>query len=99
MTPPERLLWEQLKGHKLDGFKFRRQHPFAPYILDFYCPAKRLAIEVDGEAHSMGDNPQRDARRDAFLKQQGVRVMRISADDVFRELNGVVLTILDELNR
>ena len=99
MTPPERLLWEQLKGHKLEGFKFRRQHPFAPYILDFYCPAKRLAIEVDGEAHSMGDNPQRDARRDAFLKSQDVRVVRYSAESVSQDKNSVVLSILDELSR
>lgn len=99
MSPPERLLWAQLSGRKLEGFKFRRQHPFAPYILDFYCPEKKLAIEVDGESHGAGDNPARDARRDAFLKKHGIRTLRLSAEYVFQDMNGVVLTILDELSR
>jgi len=50
-TPAEKLLWEQLKGKKLDGFKFRRQHPLGKYILDFYCHTKKLAIEIDGGYH------------------------------------------------
>jgi very-short-patch-repair endonuclease len=98
MSPPERLLWAQLNGRKLDGFKFRRQHPFDPYILDFYCPEKRLAIEVDGEAHSMGDNPQRDARRDGFMKKSGVRTLRFSAEDVFQDMDAVLRTIIGALS-
>ena len=97
MSPPERLLWAQLKGRQLEGFKFRRQHPFEPYVLDFYCHSKKLAIEVDGESHSMGDQPVRDARKDGFLKKHGIRVLRVSAEDAFREMNAVVLTILAEL--
>ncbi len=97
MSPPEHLLWAQLKGRQLEGFKFRRQHPFDPYVLDFYCPTKKLAIEVDGEGHSMGDQPMRDARRDGFLKKHGIQVLRVSAEDVFREMNAVVLTILARL--
>ena len=98
MSPPEHLLWEQLKRRGLDGHKFRRQHPFDPYVLDFYCPEKKLAIEVDGEGHSMGDQPMRDARRDGFLKRHGVRVLRFSADDCFRDLDSVVRTILSALD-
>jgi len=100
LSLPEGLPWSRLRRlRRQEGPTFRRQHPVGPYILDFYCAEKRLAIEVDGEAHSVGDNPQRDARRDAFLKSRGVRVLRFSAEHVFREMNGVVLTILDELSR
>ena len=99
MSPPERLLWEQLSGRKLERFKFRRQHPFAPYILDFYCVEKRLCVEVDGEGHSMGDNPQRDARRDGLLKSKGVRTLRVSAENVFQNMEGVLTMILEELLR
>jgi ATP-dependent DNA helicase RecQ len=99
MSPPELKLWDQLRGRRLDGFKFRRQHPFDPYVLDFYCPEKRLAVEVDGEAHSMGDNPARDARRDAYLAKQGVRVLRFSARTVFEDMDAVVRTIAAELRR
>ncbi len=97
MSPPERRLWTQLKGRQLEGYKFRRQHPFDPYVLDFYCPAKKLAIEVDGEGHSMGDQPMRDARKDSFLRQHGMRVIRFRAEMVMHDMNAVVLTILAEL--
>jgi ATP-dependent DNA helicase RecQ len=93
MSPPERLLWAQLSGRKFEGLKFRRQHPFAPYVLDFYCVEKKLVIEVDGEAHSMGDNPQRDARRDGFLKSKGLRVLRLSAELVFQDMDAALRSI------
>jgi very-short-patch-repair endonuclease len=54
---------------------------------------------VDGESHGAGDNPARDARRDAFLKKHGIRTLRLSAEYVFQDMNGAVLTILDELGR
>jgi very-short-patch-repair endonuclease len=51
MTPAERLLWDKLRKHQVSGYKFRRQHPIGSYIVDFYCPAKHLAIEIDGDSH------------------------------------------------
>ncbi|MCC7265866.1 MAG: DUF559 domain-containing protein [Caulobacteraceae bacterium] len=92
MSPPEHLLWNRLKGRKLDGLKFRRQHPFDPYVLDFYCPEVRLAIKVDGLAHI--DRASQDARRDTFLAQHGVRTMRIQASEVFNNLDEVMHGIL-----
>src|SRR3954451_21999330 len=62
--------------------RFRRQHPIGPYVLDFYCPAAKLAIEVDGAAHDFGDRPRRDDVRREWLKKQGVDVLRIPAKDV-----------------
>jgi very-short-patch-repair endonuclease len=83
MTPPELYLWQHFR-QKAEGIKIRRQHPFGPYILDFYCPQAKLAIEVDGIAHDMGDNPERDLRRDAHLAAQGIETVRISATEVLK---------------
>lgn len=90
---PEGLLWQALRTRP-DGFKFRRQHPFGWYITDFYCPAANLVIEVDGESHSMGDRPEQDARRDEWLRRQGLRVIRFAAADVMNDLNSVVTAII-----
>jgi very-short-patch-repair endonuclease len=57
LSLPEGLLWRAIKGRKLDGLHFRKQHPIGPYVLDFYCDEARLAIEVDGQSHSFGDLP------------------------------------------
>ncbi|MGZ8362435.1 MAG: endonuclease domain-containing protein [Caulobacteraceae bacterium] len=99
MSPPEHQLWDRLSGRQLDGLKFRRQHPFDPYMLDFYCPEVRLAVEVDGWAHAMGDQPQRDERRDAFLAERGIRTLRIPASDVAKDIEAVLITILGEARR
>ena len=64
MTLPELLLWEKLRGRRLNGLRFRRQHPTGPYILDFYCPQAMLGVEVDGLAHEGAEKAARDALRD-----------------------------------
>jgi very-short-patch-repair endonuclease len=92
MTLPEGLLWQVLRKRP-DGIKFRRQHPIGRCIVDFYCPATRLVVEIDGESHSMGDRPERDVRRDHWLRQQDVRVLRFSAVDVMNDLQSVVTAI------
>ena len=95
MTPTERRLWNVLKL-KPGGFKFRKQHPLRPYVLDFFCHEAGLAIEVDGFAHELGTNPQRDARRDAWSAAQGVKTVRVAAKDVRDNLEGVVALIIEE---
>jgi very-short-patch-repair endonuclease len=92
-TLPEGLLWQALR-QRPSGLKFRRQHPLGWYIADFYCPAARLVVEVDGESHSMGANPQHDARRDDWLRRQGLRVLRFAARDVMKDLDSVVTAII-----
>jgi very-short-patch-repair endonuclease len=84
MSLPEVLLWQQLRG-AATGIKFRRQHPVGSYIADFYCSALKLVLEIDGEGHGRGDRPERDAQRDAFLEQNGYRVIRIAAADVLKD--------------
>ncbi|MFS0735740.1 endonuclease domain-containing protein [Sphingomonas sp. 1P06PA] len=89
MSLPEVILWRALRERPA-GLRFRRQHPAGRYILDFFCPAHRLAIEIDGEAHDRGDRPERDADRDRWLSEQGVRVIRVAARDVLGDLDAVV---------
>ena len=84
MSLPEVLLWRELKLAKSD-VRFRKQHPAGPYVLDFFCARANLAVEVDGIAHNMGDRPQRDIERDAWLKQYRIEVVRIAAADVLRD--------------
>ena len=93
LTPPEIKLWQYLRTRP-NGQRFRRQHPIGSYVLDFYCPSAKLAIEIDGTAHDMGDNPARDAKRDTWLATQGVTALRIAAQDVMTDLDTVVRHIL-----
>jgi len=95
MTLPEVILWQALR-RRPGGLKFRRQHPSGPYVLDFFCSDARLAIEVDGEAHSRGDRPQRDNARDAQLKAVGIETLRIAAVDILDDADAVLRWILAE---
>ena len=92
MSLPEVLLWEQLRAAK-QGMKFRRQHPIGPYIADFYCSAAKLVIEIDGQAHDRGNRPERDVDRDATMRNAGYEVIRISATDVLKNMEAVIMTI------
>jgi len=86
MTLPERLLWRELRGGQLAGARFRRQHPIGPYILDFYCATAFMAVEIDGAAaHGGPDRAAHDDRRDAWLKEQGIQVVRFAAADVLND--------------
>jgi very-short-patch-repair endonuclease len=93
MNPPEVLLWGQVRRRKL-GFKVLRQHPIGPYSADFYVPAARLVIEIDGTAHDFGERPQRDADRDQYMCCRGYRVLRVTARDVMMNLEGVLAYIV-----
>ena len=94
LTPPKRRLWNVLK-QRPDGFKFRKQHEHGPFYLDFFCYEAAVAVEVDGLAHELGTNPERDERRDAWLAGRGIRTIRVRAIDVRDNLEGVVDYIVD----
>lgn len=79
LSVPEARLWSLLRTRFPGRPAFRRQHPIGPYVLDFYCAKARLAIEIDGIVHELGNRPQRDAHRDEWLASQGVTVVRIGA--------------------
>ena len=98
MTDAEQLLWKCLRGKQLGGFKFRKQHPVERYVLDFYCPAARLAIELDGGQHNTEAERARDAERSAWLERQGIRVVRFWNHEVFDNLEGVLQRIWEGLH-
>ena len=92
-TLSEQILWEALrKQRKQGGAKFRRQHPIAPYFVDFACLKARLVIEIDGDSHDI--RVEEDKRRDEYLKEQGFTVMRFSNQDVRTNCDGVLETIM-----
>lgn len=98
MTPPEVTLWFALRAGRLDGFKFRRQHPVGPYVLDFFCPSARLDVEIDSYHHCINGRPARDLARDQWLASQGIRTLRIPAHDVMQSVDGVLGTIRAHLD-
>jgi very-short-patch-repair endonuclease len=93
MTLPEVLLWNVLRGRAPGKPTFRRQHPVEPYILDFYCAAAKLCIEIDGEGHAW--TVGRDERRDAWLNAQGIDVVRYGAKAVLADPDMVAQQIFD----
>jgi len=87
MSLPE-VLWQHLRRSP-HGTSFRRQHPVGDFVLDFYCASAKLAIEIDGIAHDMGDRPNRDADRDLWLFAQGITTLRIPVADVLKSVADV----------
>jgi very-short-patch-repair endonuclease len=92
-TDAERILWSELRGHRLDGAGFRRQVPIDNYIADFMCHAAKLVIELDGGQHFSDRAEQADARRSAVIKAKGFQVLRFSNHDVITNRAGVLETI------
>ncbi|HEX7946604.1 MAG TPA: DUF559 domain-containing protein [Phenylobacterium sp.] len=89
LTEPEVMLWSRLKGRGHGRPVFRCQHPIGSIILDFYCPAAKLAVEVDGRTHWDDDAIEKDRRRDAWLATQGIAVTRVGAGEVCNNLGQV----------
>src|SRR5262245_26357862 len=93
MTLPEGLLWRELRLRP-GGLKFRRQHPAGVYVLDFYCAAARLAIEVDGFAHEIASVARKDAVRSHFLRSQGVATVRVPARVILDDIQVTVARVV-----
>ena len=94
MTLPEVLLWRTLRLRP-SGFKFRRQHASGCYVLDFFCSDARLAIEIDGFAHTTGDRPERDLARDIWFRERGIASLRVPASAVLEDLGAAVGRIVE----
>ena len=93
LTPAEARLWNYLKISQLSGRKFRRQHSVGRYILDFYCPSEKLAIELDGAVHDCDFALRHDRTRYQFLRNAGICILRFQNDDVMKNLDGVLSEI------
>jgi len=92
-TPAERILWSQIRNRQVEGVKFRRQQAIGNYIVDFVSLEKKLIIELDGGQHSEDANLLNDESRTNWLNSQGFRVVRFWNNDIFNNLDGVILTI------
>jgi very-short-patch-repair endonuclease len=97
MTPEEMLLWRALRTNKLAGWHFRRQQVIDGFIVDFYCHAASLIIEVDGGIHDM--QKEQDAVRDAHFVSRGFRILRVTNEEVIHDIDGVLRRILENLNQ
>ena len=93
LTPAEATLWKYLKAQQLEGRKFRRQHSINNYIVDFYCPAERLIIELDGSVHDNLGQANADVERDERLKALGFCILRVDNDLVLEQID----TVLEEI--
>ena len=98
MTYPEVLLWQRLR-RKAAGVRFRKQHAIGPYLVDFHCPAGRLAIEVDGQVHASPAAREYDAERDRFIVENGHRIVRVNAADVMKDADEVAAAIASLVSR
>ena len=96
-TPAEKLLWSILQHCNLGGYKFRRQHSVGAYILDFYCPSEKLAVELDGDSHFTEDAIVYDLERTAYLNALNIKVLRFNNTEVYDNLNVVCERILEEI--
>jgi primosomal protein N' (replication factor Y) len=96
MTESERKLWPVLRSRGLEGYKFRRQHPLGPFVLDFACIEHRIAIEADGGQHA---NSESDRRRTEWLAREGWRVMRFWNHDIVGNPEGVASAILQAIGK
>jgi len=95
MTDAEQLLWLCLRRKQLAGYRFRRQHPLQRFVLDFYCSEVKLAVELDGGQHNDAVSISCDSQRTAFLKTQGILVVRVWNNEVFENLEGVLQKIYE----
>jgi very-short-patch-repair endonuclease len=98
LTETERILWIMLKGQKLSGRKFRRQHSIGYYIVDFYCPSERLVIELDGSQHYTTEGIAKDKERDEHLKLLEIKVIRFTNEEVKNNLSFVLKRIEESFN-
>ena len=96
MTPPERAMWHLLRAHRLAGWKFTRQVPLGPYVIDFAARRERLAIELDGESHAT--TQEYDAHRTNYLETLGWTVIRFTNAEIASNPEGVAMTILAHLH-
>ncbi|MBI3336637.1 endonuclease domain-containing protein [Candidatus Peregrinibacteria bacterium] len=89
-NPAEKFLWSKLRRKQFFGLRFRRQVPFGTYILDFFCIEKRFVIEIDGDSHYQDDAQENDIKRDAYLAQHSLKILRVGHKEILRNIDGVL---------
>jgi very-short-patch-repair endonuclease len=97
-TDAEKFLWSRLKGNQFFGLRFFRQYSVGFFILDFYCPARRLCLEIDGGQHALAEGKEYDKERSNYLRQQEIKVLRFWNNEVIKNMEGVLERIREELD-
>jgi len=95
MPQAEIILWSRLKTEQLNGLKFRRQHSIGKYIIDFYCPKHKLAIEIDGVTHE--NRERQDGQREKYISSFGIKTIRFSNHNIYKNLDDVLEYILNSI--
>ncbi len=95
MPPAEFILWSQLRDKGLKGYKFRRQYSVENFVLDFYCPKLKLAIEVDGDSHFVEGADMSDRERQTIIESFGINFLRFTNREIYENINGVMNKILE----
>ncbi|OGE78187.1 MAG: hypothetical protein A2751_03445 [Candidatus Doudnabacteria bacterium RIFCSPHIGHO2_01_FULL_46_14] len=90
MPPAERILWGHLKNKSVLGVKFRRQYSVGKYIVDFYCPLLKLAIEIDGDSHFDDNSARLDKDRQAYIQSFGIKFLRFTNQEIYKNLEAVL---------
>lgn len=98
MPEPEKLLWRKLRNRQLLNYKFRRQFSVGKYIVDFYCPERKLAIELDGESHFLTNEAMHeDKNRQRFIENLGIKFLRFTNEEIMKNMDGVLEVIESKL--
>jgi very-short-patch-repair endonuclease len=97
MPKAEVILWKSLSRKQMMGCKFRRQYSVDKYVIDFYCPELKLAVEVDGDSHYVKDAEEYDKERQDYIEQFGITFLRVANNDIYKNLNGVLTTISEKI--
>jgi len=97
MTDAERRLWAKIRMKQLKGYQFYRQKPIGDYIVDFFCPRAKLVIEIDGSQHLSDEKAEYDRIRDEYMSSLGLRVLRFTNTDVLKRIEGVVESIIENM--
>lgn len=93
MPKAEIVLWSKLKDNRLRDYKFRRQYSVGKFVIDFYCPKLKLAIEVDGDSHFFDKKPEQDQQRQQYIESQGMQFLRFTNTDIYKNMNEVLTSI------
>lgn len=97
-TEAEKLFWNRVRRKQIKGYQFYRQRPLGEYIVDFYCPAANLVVEIDGGGHYSPEQMKKDAVRDEYLSQTGLKVLGFSNTDVMTNTDGVMESLHEILD-
>ena len=97
LSKAEAIMWNHLSRRQMNGYKFRRQHSVDQYVIDFYCPELKLAIEIDGDSHFMSGAEVQDKIRQEYIESFGIKFLRFTNEDVYKNIDGVCQTVYNKI--